>query len=109
VSRAKLASMARQAGLKVTERTLRYWAFRGLIPRPTLVGGRAYYPTSMIEELRMIEPLRRKSVEEIGSILRGEAPRFNYEVARRDGVITIRVKPRRRQDGLGSVSKEAGS
>lgn len=97
VSRAELAGRAQDLGLKVTERTLRYWAYRGLIPKPALREGRAYYSLSLLGDLRAIESLRRKPIEEVKSIVLGRATSsiFDYEVSRSDGVVTITVRSKK--------------
>lgn len=60
--------MARARGIDIGERTLRYWAQVGLIPKPLKVkgkGNRAFYPASLVDRLAAIKALRGLSVEEI--------------------------------------------
>jgi len=96
VTRKELAKAARKEGVRVTERTLRYWAMRGLIPKPVIKKRKAYYPLSLIGVLKRIEALRRKTIEEVRSIV-WESRLFRCEaVSDEVGVlVTFRAKKRR--------------
>jgi len=80
ITRKELAKKALSSGYRITERTLRYWAKEGLIPKPVFIKGdkRAYYPVSLLSRLAIIEGLRRKSLKEIRRVL--EKPRWEIEV-----------------------------
>jgi len=60
-------------GYRISVRTLRYWANKGIIPRPALIsegryGLRGYYPESIIDEIRLLckkEGRRKDGVIEI--------------------------------------------
>jgi hypothetical protein len=72
VTRQELARMARSEGLDVSVRTLRYWSEKGLIEKPIRIPGngmQGYYPVTTLEDLRRICALRRRSIEEMKSIL----------------------------------------
>jgi len=69
----EVVKLLTQEGYRISVRTLRYWASKGIIPRPILIsngryGLRGYYPESILAEIR---PLCKK------------------EGRRKDGVIEI--------------------
>ncbi len=70
ITRAELARRAQAEGLDVTERTIRYWAGRNLLPRPVRLRGRgtrAFYPVDLLNLVRALvalRPARIKSLRE---------------------------------------------
>ena len=68
VPRDDLAQLARDEGLRLTSRTLRYWAQRGWLPQPWRVEGdglRAYYPLSLLERIRVLSAIRPRRIQAI--------------------------------------------
>lgn len=66
VSRDELASIAREQGMELTSRTLRYWAKMDWIPKPWRVEGeglRAFYPLSLLERLRVLSAIRPQRLQ----------------------------------------------
>jgi len=66
VSRAELSELAQKEGLNISVRTLRYWAQKGFIPRPTRkpgYGNRAFYHKSLLERLRILAALRPANIQ----------------------------------------------
>ncbi|HXE72807.1 MAG TPA: MerR family transcriptional regulator [Candidatus Nitrosotenuis sp.] len=73
----ELVSQARQAGLDVNERTIKFYTARGLLPRPEKnpfagADGRArYYPADTLKRLRKIHQLKAQgyTLEQVARIL----------------------------------------
>ncbi len=84
VTRERLAEIAREEGLDLTVRTLRYWAQRKLIPRPWIVKGeglRAFYPLSMMKRLRILSATRPQKIKSIrDSVSEAESIQFGDEM-----------------------------
>lgn len=97
VLRSVLAEMAQSAGLAITERTIRYWAMRGLIPRPTIVKRRACYQKEVLEKLQVIEALRPKTIEQIKQIM-FESELFRHKLYQEGDVIVLRSIPRKKRE-----------
>lgn len=65
ITRAELARRAQAKGLDVTERTIRYWAGKDLIPRPVRLPGqgpRAFYPASLLDLIGAMVALRPANI-----------------------------------------------
>lgn len=92
--------------MDVTERTLRYWAMKGLIPKPIIKNRRACYPVSLLEVLERIQPLRRKTIEEMKKVV-WESELFRCEMVGDENGIVVTFKPKRgMKDGMERVSGE---
>jgi len=68
VTRGELAELARAEGMDVTERTIRYWASEGLLPRPYRVAGegtRSFYPMSLLDRLRVLCATRPSRIKKL--------------------------------------------
>lgn len=104
VTRQELAKEARARGVNVTERTLRYWAMRGLIPKPVIKQRRACYPLSLLETLEKIEPLRRKTIEQVKRIV-WESMLFRCEAVDDETGVLVTFRAKRSQDGVERVSR----
>lgn len=75
ITRKELAVLAQAEGLDLSVRTLRYWAQKGLIPRPTLIEGAgnvAFYPVALLERLRILAALRPARIQALKSKLLAE-------------------------------------
>jgi len=96
VSRGQLAELANQSGMNITERTLKFWAGRGLIPKPIIISRRAHYPVSLLERLRIIESLRRKSIAEMKDVAEQvwNSSKYRYRMRRSGNTIILNIKPR---------------
>jgi hypothetical protein len=106
VTRDSLARIARAEGMNVTDRTLRYWAMRGLIPKPIIKDRKACYPISLISILRKIEPLRRKTIEEVRDMV-WESSLFECHATSGEGGVIVTFKPKRgSRDGLERLSSK---
>lgn len=93
ITRKELAKKAHDAGMNITERTLRFWAMKGLIPKPIIHNRRAYYDDGLMEKLQLIESMRAKSLQEMKDIV-WKSDLFDITTTRIDGVLIVRAKPK---------------
>jgi DNA-binding transcriptional MerR regulator len=65
-SREELAEKARMEGMDVSERTIRYWEYLGLLPRAQRQGQCVYHHESVLSMMRIIYTLKN----DLGAVVR---------------------------------------
>jgi len=97
LSRQELLGILRELGVQVTERQLRYWAEKNLIPKPSRIGQEVYYPAGtlndilLIHQLKQVDILLKKHKDELTQILIPKRSREYVEAICRENEVQDRT------------------
>lgn len=75
-SRKDVVSELISEGRNITERTIRYWSYCKVIPKPAIINRIAYFDDLAVDIIRMVYDLRGKSIADIKLILENKESKW---------------------------------